>query len=161
MRKTLMGIFMAFLCCGGCDSPTDSTTYPTMTGEWEGTWTNSWIARIQPPEGGSATCDMTWVIDNQEQGSFRGTFMRPDSGDGACLDSGFVLGSVTVNGDIRVELAGLHQTPPPTQGSTEFSGVISTPGTVTARCTFSSVVHDEALGDVTIDAIRTITMVRK
>lgn len=106
-RSAALSLFVAALglvvgACGS-DSPAAPAgpTYPNIIGAWTGTAT---IAVVGVSVSGTVTniCSTTWIINQQTDANFSGTFQLSGGTVAACGQSGSFTGMITPTGSITV-----------------------------------------------------------
>lgn len=144
MRSRSVSLALVLLAACGGSSPTAPPPPPitqppitNMLGGWSGTSIMTWTVNNQ---AGSRSCTETWLISNQTNGSFTGTFQvsgdRPD-----CVTGGTISGDVTPERDISVGYHTTTSTGPdctffggPNDG--RYHGIVGSTGSVTLQANF-------------------------
>jgi hypothetical protein len=161
------GLFavLAAVACGGPSAPSVPPTppppvYPSMVGGWGGTWAQV----FQTSNGtGDTTCAAVWIITGQTDGSFNGTAQR--TGDGVCPGSWSIRGTVLPDGSVQVSDVGGgggQSLCAQVAGETNYTGIVSAAGGLTARRAYSlHCVGGQYGGGIDYSVVATYAMNRR
>lgn len=72
-----------------------------MLGGWGGTTAATWVS-TDATVTGSRTCNETWLITAQSDGSFSGAFQSTPGTSAVCAVSGDIRGTVGLNGSLTL-----------------------------------------------------------